>query len=83
TASQVRKLEKGGFVYWDWTIDSMDWKYRNSKSVTAVLQQLENMEHSHSSRPYVILMHDLPASVNALPALFHKLKEKGYSFGVL
>ncbi|MEI1420701.1 polysaccharide deacetylase [Bacillus cabrialesii] len=83
TASQIHNLEKDGFVYWDWTIDSMDWKYRNSKYVTAVLQQLENMEHSHSSRPYVILMHDLPATVNALPALINKLKEKGYSFGVL
>lgn len=70
-------------MYWDWTIDSMDWKYRNSQYVTAVLQQLENMEHSSSSRPNVILMHDLPATVNALPVLINKLKEKGYSFGVL
>lgn len=83
TASQIRNLEKDGFVYWDWTIDSMDWKYRNSQYVTAVLQQLENMEHSSSSRPNVILMHDLPATVNALPVLINKLKEKGYSFGVL
>ncbi|MED3628115.1 polysaccharide deacetylase [Bacillus subtilis] len=83
TPSQVRNLEKDGFVYWDWTIDSMDWKYRNSKYVTAVLEQLENMEQSSSGRPNVILMHDLPATVNALPVLINKLKEKGYSFGVL
>ncbi|MEC1667485.1 polysaccharide deacetylase family protein [Bacillus mojavensis] len=83
TDSQIRNLEKDGFVYWDWTIDSMDWKYRNSTYVAEVLQQLDNMEHSHSNRPYVILMHDLPATVNALPVLIHKLKEKGYSFGVL
>ena len=83
TPSQIRNLEKDGFVYWDWTIDSMDWKYRTSKYVTAVLEQLENMEQSSSGRPNVILMHDLPATVNALPVLINKLKEKGYSFGVL
>ncbi|MCY8522597.1 polysaccharide deacetylase, partial [Bacillus atrophaeus] len=45
--------------------------------------QLENMENSHSSRPHVILMHDLPSTVQSLPVLIKQLKDKGYSFDVL
>jgi peptidoglycan/xylan/chitin deacetylase (PgdA/CDA1 family) len=83
TDTQIKHLEKGGFVYWDWTIDSMDWKYRGPKFVPEVINQLEYMENSHSSRPHVILMHDLPSTVQSLPVLIKQLKDKGYSFDVL
>ncbi|KXZ20786.1 polysaccharide deacetylase [Bacillus nakamurai] len=83
TDAQIKNLEKGGFVYWDWTIDSEDWKYKNAQYVPEVLNQLAYLESSHTSRPLVILMHDLPATVHALPSLIQQLKAKGYSFDVL
>lgn len=70
-------------MYWDWTIDSEDWKYKNARYVPEVLNQLAYLESVHTSRPHVILMHDLPATVHALPSLIQKLKAQGYSFDVL
>jgi peptidoglycan/xylan/chitin deacetylase (PgdA/CDA1 family) len=71
------------FKIWDWTIDSLDWKYDNvpvSNSVPAIV----NNVLSHATRDCeVILMHDIhPQSVQALPSIIQKLKEKGYDFDV-
>ena len=66
---------------WDWTIDSLDWTYNKvpfSKSVPAIVNNV--LSHARGNRE-VILMHDIhPQSVQALPMIIQRLREKGYDF---
>ncbi|GAA3314336.1 hypothetical protein GCM10020331_006640 [Ectobacillus funiculus] len=67
---------------WDWTIDSLDWKYNQvplNQSVPAIV----NLVVSQSTKDKeVILLHDIHAqSVQAVPLIIQKkLKEQGYEF---
>jgi peptidoglycan/xylan/chitin deacetylase (PgdA/CDA1 family) len=66
---------------WDWTIDSLDWKYNRvplNQSVPAIV----NLVVSQSTKDKeVILFHDIHAqSVQAIPLIIQKLKEQGYEF---
>ncbi|MEB9303676.1 polysaccharide deacetylase [Bacillus cereus] len=64
---------------WDWTIDSLDWKYNKMQVDAASAKIVENVL-AHSTNPTeVILMHDIhPQSVKAVPGIIKGLKEKGY-----
>ncbi|MFD3449270.1 polysaccharide deacetylase family protein [Microbacteriaceae bacterium 4G12] len=68
---------------WDWTIDSLDWKYNKvpfEKSVPTIVNNV--LTHATGKRE-VVLMHDIhPQSVKALPIIIEKLREKGYDFEV-
>lgn len=44
TEAQKKVLKKNGFIYWDWNIDSLDWKYRSQKFVPEVMNQLNILE---------------------------------------
>lgn len=68
-----------GFKVWDWTIDSLDWKYNNMPVDAASAQIAQNVLAGATEPREVILMHDIhPQSVAAVPAIIKGLKEKGY-----
>ncbi|PFI04120.1 peptidoglycan-N-acetylglucosamine deacetylase [Bacillus cereus] len=75
------KVVEGGFKVWDWTIDSLDWRY-NKMPVDAAAAQIAQNVLTNATKPQeVILMHDIhPQSVAAVPAILKGLKEKGYEF---
>ncbi|MBU8787881.1 MULTISPECIES: polysaccharide deacetylase family protein [Bacillus] len=83
TDAQKKKLKKNGFIYWDWNIDSLDWKYRNQRYVPEVMNQLNMIKNRHTKQPIVILLHDIPSTVHSLPLLITNLKNMGYSFATL
>ncbi|MDM5297359.1 polysaccharide deacetylase family protein [Bacillus pumilus] len=83
TNEQKTRLKQKGFIYWDWTIDSLDWKYKSSKYVPEVLNQLQVLETKYPKEPKIILLHDQPATATYLNSLITQLKAKGYTFEVL
>ncbi|MGE6630823.1 polysaccharide deacetylase family protein [Bacillus sp. NPDC077027] len=83
TDKQKAQLKKNGFVYWDWTIDSLDWKYKSAKYVPEVLNQLDLLDSKHPKEPKIILMHDQPATAKYLGSLITQLKKKEYTFAVI
>ncbi|PEA54209.1 peptidoglycan-N-acetylglucosamine deacetylase [Bacillus pseudomycoides] len=75
------KVVEGGFKVWDWTIDSLDWKYNKIPVDAAATKIVENVLKSATKPQEVILMHDIhPQSIAAVPAIIKRLKEKGYEF---
>ncbi|WP_144740051.1 polysaccharide deacetylase family protein [Bacillus altitudinis] len=83
TYDQKVRLNQYGFIYWDWTIDSLDWRYKNSQYVQEVLDQLQMFEKNKPFEPKVILMHDQPSTTNYLDSLITQLKARGYTFAVI
>lgn len=83
TYDQKVRLNQNGFIYWDWTIDSLDWRYKNSQYVQEVLNQLQMFEKNKPWEPKVILMHDQPSTTNYLDNLITQLKARGYTFAVI
>ncbi|MEH7460227.1 polysaccharide deacetylase family protein [Bacillus sp. JJ1127] len=75
------KVVEGGFKVWDWTIDSLDWKYSKMPVDAASAKIVQNVLAGATKPQEVILMHDIhPQSVAAVPAIIKGLKEKGYEF---
>ncbi|MGG4475128.1 polysaccharide deacetylase family protein [Bacillus altitudinis] len=83
TYDQKVRLNQNGFIYWDWTIDSLDWRYKNSQFVPEVLNQLQMFEKNKPWEPKIILMHDQPSTTNYLDSLITQLKARGYTFAVI
>ena len=72
---------KAGFKIWDWTIDSLDWKYNKVPIDESVPKIVENVISQVNHEKEVILMHDIhPQSVKALPEIIRELKSKEYIF---
>ncbi|PWU10688.1 MAG: polysaccharide deacetylase family protein [Verrucomicrobia bacterium] len=66
--------EKYGMKVILWSVDPMDWKYRNSQHVT-------NFILSHTKAGDIVLSHDIhPTTVAAMPAVFDGLLAKGFKF---
>ena len=64
----------GGATMISWSVDTLDWKYRNTDSI------LSNLINQISDGG-IVLMHDIHAtSVDAVPAVISKLREMGYEF---
>ncbi len=62
-----------GLRTWDWTVDSLDWKYPNDGE-----KVLENVQSQIRRNREVILLHELAVTVEILPELISYLKEQGY-----
>lgn len=57
-----------------WTVDPLDWKYRNTTKVTNAVVRA-------TRRNSIILLHDIhPTSRAAVPAIISRLQAKGYVF---
>ncbi|PZG33361.1 polysaccharide deacetylase [Listeria ivanovii] len=80
TDSEYQNVKQKGFKMLDWNVDSNDWRYQdNSNSVIqSVMTQVKNLEQSNE--PLVILFHERKNTLQALPTIIQKLKEKGYRF---
>ncbi|MDA1601062.1 polysaccharide deacetylase [Bacillus cereus] len=66
---------------WDWTIDSLDWKYNKISINVAAAKIVQNVLAGATSSKEVVLMHDIhPQSIAAVPEIIRGLKEKGYEF---
>ncbi|MFD1885104.1 polysaccharide deacetylase family protein [Paenibacillus wenxiniae] len=75
TNDTVHELaKKHDMLYMNWSVGSLDWV--NQKDPDAVITNVMDQLHSGS----IILMHELPWTVEALDRLLTKLEEKGYSF---
>nr|WP_249292376.1 polysaccharide deacetylase family protein [Metabacillus flavus] len=80
---EQQALYASGFQYWDWNVDSFDWKFNKPEYVTDVLNQVEKHHHDFPDEPIVILMHDRVPSPEALSQLLPELKKRGYTFDVI
>ena len=78
------KVVEGGFKVWDWTIDSLDWKYNKMQVDAAAAQIAQNVLTNATKPQEVILMHDIhPQSVAAVPAILKGLKERVMSLKLI
>jgi peptidoglycan/xylan/chitin deacetylase (PgdA/CDA1 family) len=81
--SVIKELNKEGYLYFDWNVDSSDasvFCQTKDNIVQAVLTQSSQVKHA------IILMHDLNpkiTTVQALPEIIEGLKSKGFIFDVL
>lgn len=66
--------DKHHMLYMNWSVGSLDWV--NLKDPDAVITNVMDQLHSGS----IILMHELPWTVEALDRLLTKLEQKGYTF---
>lgn len=75
------QVAENGLRVWDWTIDSLDWKYNKMPVDAASTKIVENVIAGAKTNKEVILLHDIhPQSVSAVSAIIKGLKEKGYEF---
>lgn len=77
TKSIAKEMEQSNLRVWDWSIDSMDWYYKDSAKEVAktVIDRAEDPVE-------IILLHEQPQTLRALPAILAGLKKKGYQFSI-
>jgi len=78
------KVVESGLKVWDWTIDTVDWKYSKGP-VDVAAAQIAQTVITNATRPQeVILLHDIhPQSVAAVPAILKGLKERVMSLKLI
>ncbi|MCR8644298.1 polysaccharide deacetylase [Paenibacillus sp. N1-5-1-14] len=75
---QVRdQLAQSGIKVWDWTIDSNDWNLRGKPD-----KIIETIKAQTKRDVEVVLMHEQPQTLQALPQIIEFYKKKGYKFAV-
>ena len=75
---QIRnEIVNSGIKVWDWTIDSNDWTFKNNP-----YQIITNIISGTNTDKEVVLMHELPQTLAALPEIIAFYKEQGYEFVV-
>ncbi|MFO1445001.1 polysaccharide deacetylase [Bacillus sp. Bva_UNVM-123] len=62
---------------WDWTIESLDWKYQNDPKMI-----MKNIEDGTKNNIEVVLLHEKETTLKLLPEIITFFKNEGYSFGV-
>ncbi|MBM7652042.1 polysaccharide deacetylase family protein [Neobacillus cucumis] len=77
TPEYRKAVQDNGYLMWDWNIDSRDWDYKDSRYVTSVIEQINQMVH-HSG-PIVVLMHERKETLANLPKLLDYLSKNGWS----
>ncbi|TVX93747.1 polysaccharide deacetylase family protein [Paenibacillus agilis] len=70
-------IAEAGFKMWDWTIDSLDWKYESNPS--AIVQEVTG---ALTEQTEVILMHDRKQTLDQLQNIIDEVKAQGYEFEV-
>lgn len=75
---QIRnQIVASGIKIWDWTIDSNDWALKNNPA-----QIIENIKNGTTTDREIVLMHEHPQTLAALPKIIAFYKEQGYKFVV-
>ncbi|ANS77028.1 hypothetical protein AWM70_01085 [Paenibacillus yonginensis] len=77
------KVLGAGYHLWDWNVDSQDWKFKADTASTYanVMKQVKAVS-ARKTAP-VVLMHDLPTTIQILPKILAELKKEGYAFAVI
>ena len=70
--SIYKKFIDEGFLVWDWTIDTEDWKSSEDQIVSNILY------YARESDEIVILLHENQRTVDCLNNIIAILKERGY-----
>ncbi|UHA73295.1 polysaccharide deacetylase family protein [Paenibacillus sp. 481] len=68
-------IAEAGFKMWDWTIDSLDWKYASNPP--SIVQEITG---ALAEQTEVILMHDRKQTADQLQNIIDELKAQGYEF---
>lgn len=69
-----KAIKNNGQTMVNWSVDTLDWKYRNTASIMSYVKQ-----QVHPGA--IILMHDIhETSVDAVPSVIEYLKSQGYEF---
>ncbi|MDQ6600873.1 polysaccharide deacetylase family protein [Bacillus salipaludis] len=76
TEKERKAVSAGGYMLWDWNIDSQDWYYKDERFVKNVINQLK--QKSKHKGPIVILMHEKKETLKYLPKLLDYLSIHGY-----
>lgn len=71
------QLAEGGIKIWDWTIDSNDWKLWGNPA-----QIIENIKRGTNKDREIVLMHEKPQTLKALPEIIQFYREQGFEFAV-
>lgn len=66
-----------GFHLWDWNVDSNDWRYQTEPS--KILETIQTQVREDRKK-HVILMHEKPGTLQALPLVIQHFKNLGYEF---
>lgn len=69
------EINKKQLIYWDWNIDSLDWKKTDGSYVSYTINQIENLV---GKEPLVILMHERATTVDSIEQLLQYLQSNGY-----
>ncbi|MGG0644595.1 polysaccharide deacetylase family protein [Sporosarcina gallistercoris] len=72
-----KQLADAHIKVWDWTIDSHDWELAGKPS-----QILQNIKQGTTSDREIVLMHEKPQTLEALPGILKFFKEQEYEFAV-
>ena len=69
-------LAEKGYAYFDWNVDSSDWRIRNGRQIAdGIMANLTNEKNNH------ILLHDLyDFNIETINIIIPQLKERGYVF---
>ena len=70
--SLYNKFVAEGFLLWDWTIDTEDWKSSRDQIVSNILYYARDKDE------IVILLHENERTVSCLNDIITILKERGY-----
>ncbi|WP_102346474.1 polysaccharide deacetylase family protein [Bacillus sp. Marseille-P3661] len=76
TPQMKNALEQEGFIYWDWNIDSDDWKNNEHTILTSIKEQLTFIEEKGHTP--TILLHDKQVTTKILPDIIDHLLSRGY-----
>ncbi|WP_368668779.1 polysaccharide deacetylase family protein [Sporosarcina sp. 6E9] len=77
-SEQIRnQIVDAGMYVWDWTIDSSDWALKDNPA-----QITENIKKGTNADTEVVLMHEKPQTLAALPEIIKFYKKQGYKFVV-
>ncbi|MBN3523517.1 polysaccharide deacetylase family protein [Paenibacillus apiarius] len=72
-----KDIADAGFKMWDWTLDSLDWKFIGQPN-----RILEQIKGTLTEDVEVILLHDRQQTLEALPSIIEYIQSKGYEFEV-
>ncbi|MFK2824115.1 polysaccharide deacetylase family protein [Bacillus sp. B190/17] len=81
TPEYREKVKEAEFKMWDWTIDSLDWKFRSQQYVPYVINQLQRPHDE--SKPTVILLHEKTTTLQHLEQLLQYLQINHYKTEIL
>ncbi|WP_338754757.1 polysaccharide deacetylase family protein [Bacillus sp. FJAT-52991] len=76
-----QKTNEAGFKMWDWTVDSLDWKFRSPSYVNHVINHLSPERAQNDGE--IILMHEKPTTAQSLANLLKYLQDNGYTMRAL